>query len=294
MKFKFYLLIATVSFFINLESTFAFSTTNFSSCNGKALSQISSSNLTESSSSLFLSEAFPDSSVSECAKYFYNLGNRAKASEKYKKAVEFYDKAIEVEPLFFAAWNNRGMALSSWGKNIEAIKSYNRAIEINPHHRFPWYNKGISHGRMKEYAKAIESYNKAIEISPDYVSAWYNKGNSLRDSGKFVEAIESFNKAISLQPDNFKAMGNIALILCQQQKCAKALKYTQQAVAIESDDALAWEINGYILFSLKQYDKAELSYHKSLDINPKNKRVKSVLRRIMFLKLFDRLCKLFG
>uniref|UniRef100_A0ACD5GQB0 Tetratricopeptide repeat protein n=1 Tax=Desertifilum tharense IPPAS B-1220 TaxID=1781255 RepID=A0ACD5GQB0_9CYAN len=46
---------------------------------------------------------------------------------RYPEAVNFYDKAIQTQPNFPEAWNNRGGALTKLQKYGEAIASYDRA-----------------------------------------------------------------------------------------------------------------------------------------------------------------------
>ncbi|MGC1248328.1 MAG: tetratricopeptide repeat protein, partial [Spirulinaceae cyanobacterium] len=43
-----------------------------------------------------------------------------------------FDKAIEIKPDLYQAWNNRGAALEKLGKYQEAIFSYDKALEIQP------------------------------------------------------------------------------------------------------------------------------------------------------------------
>lgn len=62
------------------------------------------------------------------SEYFYDQGNYSKSNKQYTEAISYYDKAIEIKPDYFEAWNNRGMALASIEKYAEAINSYNRAI----------------------------------------------------------------------------------------------------------------------------------------------------------------------
>ena len=54
------------------------------------------------------------------------LGNSGKSDE----AIKAYDKAIELNPWDFAAWNGKERALDQLNKHEEAIKAYEKAKEI--------------------------------------------------------------------------------------------------------------------------------------------------------------------
>ena len=78
--------------------------------------------------------------------YCYGLGNfywsikqpgyNAPLSDKglvsddfeYTKAIEYYDKAIELNPQYAVAWDNKGMVLARLGKYNEAVKCYDKAM----------------------------------------------------------------------------------------------------------------------------------------------------------------------
>ncbi|MEQ8192140.1 MAG: tetratricopeptide repeat protein, partial [Candidatus Eremiobacterota bacterium] len=97
---------------------------------------------------------------------------------KYKEAIKYFDKAIEINPKDVEAWNNKGYTFIKLGKYEEAIKCFDKAIEINPKDAEAWNNKGHAFKEMCKYEsincfdKAIKWCNKAIEINPKDGEAW--------------------------------------------------------------------------------------------------------------------------
>ena len=49
---------------------------------------------------------------------------------KYDEAIEACDKAIEMDPHYAVAWNNKGIALYNQHKYDEAIQACDKAIEM--------------------------------------------------------------------------------------------------------------------------------------------------------------------
>ncbi|MEX2719869.1 MAG: tetratricopeptide repeat protein, partial [Candidatus Wukongarchaeota archaeon] len=49
-----------------------------------------------------------------------------------EKAIECFDKAIEIDPNFAEAWYNKGRALEELGKTKEADACIMHAFKLNP------------------------------------------------------------------------------------------------------------------------------------------------------------------
>lgn len=54
----------------------------------------------------------------------------------WKEAEFRWEKAVELDPTYAAAWNNLGIAYEQQGKFAEAKKAYDKAIAIDPKNNF--------------------------------------------------------------------------------------------------------------------------------------------------------------
>ena len=129
-------------------------------------------------------------------------GNEYYYKKEYNKAIQCYDKAIEIKPNNAEAWNNKGNTLYRSGKHNEAIHCYDKAIEIKPNNADAWYNKGNTLYRSGKHNEAIHCYDKVLAIEPNYGKAWNNKGNAYDDLGKPNEAFLCYDKALEIEPNN--------------------------------------------------------------------------------------------
>jgi len=107
------------------------------------------------------------------------MGKEHYYKKEYEKALEWIDKALEIDPKLALACNNKGLALDSLGKSNEAIEYYDKALEIDPKLALAWNNKGLALNKLENYQEAIEYYDKALEINPKLALAWNNKGYAL-------------------------------------------------------------------------------------------------------------------
>ncbi|WP_313893810.1 tetratricopeptide repeat protein, partial [Psychrobacillus sp.] len=119
-----------------------------------------------------------------------------------------YTKAIEINPEYALAYNNRGIANQNFKKYEEAIADYTKAIEINPEYALAYNNRGSAYGNLDKYEEAIADYTKAIEINPEYASAYNNRGIANKNLEKYEEAVADYTKAIEINPAYTSAYNN--------------------------------------------------------------------------------------
>ena len=62
------------------------------------------------------------------------------------------------------------------GRYEEAIKEYNQAIELNPNFAEAYNNRGNAKHELRRYEEAIKDYDQAIELNPNFAEAHNNRG----------------------------------------------------------------------------------------------------------------------
>ncbi|MFV9871304.1 MAG: tetratricopeptide repeat protein, partial [Rickettsia conorii subsp. raoultii] len=67
-----------------------------------------------------------DSSV-----YYYNKGTNLAILGKYELAIEFFNKAIKLNPKFSKIYNNKGLTLEKLGQYRLVLDAYNKALELD-------------------------------------------------------------------------------------------------------------------------------------------------------------------
>ena len=126
---------------------------------------------------LFLLIAFSSSCSKSDAKKLFNAGDSKYTSGDYAGAIAEFDNAIQIDPNYIKAYNNRGMAKDALKDEVGAIADYTKAIELNPKYQFGYYNLGNAEVNLKDYTNAITDYEKAIELNPQDTAAYLNCGN---------------------------------------------------------------------------------------------------------------------
>ena len=150
------------------------------------------------------------------------LSKRVEAQDKFSKAIEeenldrkitLYTAAIELDPDYAHAFNNRGNAYNKKGKYDRAIADYDRAIELAPDNADAFNSRGIAYTELGKYDRAIADYDRAIELDPDHADAFNNRGFAYGNKGEYDRAIANYDRAIELDPDDALALNNKAWLL---------------------------------------------------------------------------------
>lgn len=124
-----------------------------------------------------------------------------------QRAVEFFDKAINLDEDFFPAWNNKGIALLELKKYEQALDCFEQVIRINPLDRMVWYNKGYTLFMLKKYDEsvtALENFLSTYSKDDDdfYKYASYLQANGFYYLKKYDEAVEIL-RGLLVKDENF-------------------------------------------------------------------------------------------
>ncbi|MDH7594506.1 MAG: tetratricopeptide repeat protein [Methanomicrobiales archaeon] len=97
--------------------------------------------------------------------YLFRLGLNAQMGGDLNKALELYEKVIEIDPEYSPAWMEKGNCLDGLCKYEEAIKSYDAVIERDPCNAEAWFDKGFTLKKMGRTEQACECMDKSMMLS---------------------------------------------------------------------------------------------------------------------------------
>jgi tetratricopeptide (TPR) repeat protein len=97
---------------------------------------------------------------------------------QYDRSIAYFNKAIEIDPRYLAAYNNRGNAYRSKGQYDKAISEYSKAIEINPKYADAYFNRGYAYYQQGQYQRAIENFDQVLRLNPDHAAAEQYRENA--------------------------------------------------------------------------------------------------------------------
>jgi hypothetical protein len=112
---------------------------------------------------------------------------------------------MEKFPDAYISYRGLGGAYGERGENEKAIEYFNRSLELNPDDTLSYYNRGIIYGKSGLTDKAREDLSMAVSIEPLNAKFHNELGVALGYLGKYNESIDEFNTAIKLDPQFSKA-----------------------------------------------------------------------------------------
>src|SRR4051812_23069399 len=92
----------------------------------------------------------------------YKQGHALAEQGRPEQAIPYYDSALQMNPKFVAAYNERGPARRAGGDIAGSLSDFNRAIELDPHFAEALCNRGLNRLASSDLPAALEDLNAAI------------------------------------------------------------------------------------------------------------------------------------
>ena len=87
------------------------------------------------------------------------------------KALELIEKALNINPLNYKAWADKGFLLKQMGEYDSALMCLSRAISLKDDFIPPLYNKGVLLGLLGRFEEAVETYGEVLKLDPNHTLA---------------------------------------------------------------------------------------------------------------------------
>jgi len=165
---------------------------------------------------------------------YFNMGVNLYRQREISKAIQAYQRVIELEPTYFEAYNNMGIIYQDIGDFDKAIEAYHKAIEVNPKYEKAYNNLGILLFLTNRNEESLKAFQKALEINPINIESCINLGILFKKQGEFNKAIEYFQKALTINPLNGEAHYNIGMLYEQLEDYNLAIGHYQKFIQLSA------------------------------------------------------------
>ena len=158
--------------------------------------------------------------------------------DKYnlKKADEFIDKSISLNPSNTQAYILKGDMFASMKYYDEAIKSYEKAVFLDDRVAQVHYNIGNCYIYLNKKEKAIASMGQAVIIDSTYVLAYLGRSSLYIDNKNYSAALDDYNKILSINKYFYPALKGRGIALMNLGEYDKAIIDFNQFLEYDKTD----------------------------------------------------------
>jgi len=185
-----------------------------------------------------------------------NIGSAYKKTGEFQKANEFYDRAIRLNPISAIDFNTRGVAYFHLAQYQKALEDLNRAIDLNPKFAMAYSNRASAYINLGQYQEALDDCNKAIDVNPKFAMAYQNRANVYYFLGQYQVALDDYNKAIDLNPKYYMAYNNRAVAYINLGQWQKALDDCNRAIELDTNHPFSYYNKACCLNKLSRNDES--------------------------------------
>jgi len=211
------------------------------------------------------------------ANHYFSNANRAFSEQKYRDAIENYEKALELNPNLVQAYRFLGesyKAVYSPGVDTprnneraeQALNALKKAYEISPDNEAIIHSLADMYDKLRNFEKSEELFLKILEMNPTDMSNYYvvaefykkyagsqeekEEGEKAESEGKtpFEKAEEMYLRRIELEPTNPQGYAYIAQFYEDLElsvaRIDQAFFYHDKRTELEPDNPKAWLSKG--------------------------------------------------
>ena len=203
------------------------------------------------------------------------LGTAFSAQQFYERAIEQYQKAIDINPQYSLAYNSIGYAYRPTGNTAAAEKAFRQYIALVPNDPNPYDSYAELLMKVGRFDESIAQYRKALSIDPHFSGSFVGIAANHMLAGRSQAAIAEARRYLSVARDDHERRAAIlteALIDVDKGATDDALRAMEREyelaraigdTASMSTDAMAI---GDILLDAGRIDAASEKYRQAHDL----------------------------
>ncbi len=155
------------------------------------------------------------------------------------------------------------------GNHQEAINFYTKAIEMDPQYADAYVGRAASHEQLKALDKAVADYKTATTFDAKNADIYYDAGRVYFALKQDKAAIEMLTKAIDHEKKMLKAYHLQVQAMVNVKDFTNAVAVADKAVDVEKT-TMNYYLQGVANDSLKKYKEAEYSFGRAVFYDSKN------------------------
>jgi len=194
-----------------------------------------------------------------------------KEQEKYQKAIDIYQRALEIAPQNIALREKLARLYRKEEMYDEAVGEYKRLLELKPEKQGYRLDLAGIYKYQKKFEEAIAECKKVLEIAK---GRWLiNRAQGelaevYRKAGMLSKMIEEYEKRIKKEPKDINSYRFLIKLYEKQWNYAKIVSACKKALEIAPNDEKIHSALAQAYRSQRRYKEASLEYRKLAELKP--------------------------
>ena len=229
-------------------------------------------------------------------------GTASYNKNQFKKAVKYYDKALEINNEYERLYVFKSLALDAMGKKEESFKMAKDAVKVLPddnmlnfilgikyleHHKYTKSEEyllksikyeansknytmlGVNYAEQGKAKEAIQAFSEAIKLDPKFVDPYVKCAKICGDIGNYKCSLENYRTLTKMYPENHFFWHMSSLYKTNTKDLEGAMKDIDKAISlIKKPNSSYLAQKAWVYLEQKDYEKAKEYLLKSLEIDP--------------------------
>ncbi|CAG8509564.1 1080_t:CDS:1, partial [Scutellospora calospora] len=128
-----------------------------------------------------------------------SLGAHWFRQKEFRKSIECYTKALNVNPIFERAWFVQGCAAMHVEEWDIALQAFSRVIALDPDNSEAWNNLASVFLKQSRKLDAFNAFQQGLKQKYDSWRIWTNYMYTAVDIGEFAETIRAMQRIVDLR-----------------------------------------------------------------------------------------------
>ncbi len=192
-----------------------------------------------------------------------SLGAEYMLNKNYDMASHYLNAAINENTEYYKGYYNRGLLYAQTDRMKKALSDFDKAIALQQYPK-AYVARANVYYNMKDFSKAMSDADAVLKAEPDNAKANYVMANCYDDLNQLDKALLYYNKVITLSPENPMYLMRRAILYGKMQQFQNCLSDLDICIHLDGNFAEAYYWKGVVKVNMKKNPCSDLK--KALDL----------------------------
>jgi len=178
------------------------------------------------------------------------------SAAEWKQAIEYFDRAIEIQPDYAAAYAEMALTLQNLNEADGARRHALKAVELDPDLAEAHAALGGSKATDWEWAAAETEFRRALDLNPESFETCFCFANTLITLGRSPEAMVLLDRGLKVNPLSGNLRFQYGLALYYARRYDEAVPHLRRAIELEPDNFLAYTLLAQVYGKMGRHPEA--------------------------------------